>query len=70
MKNKKLNHTERTLKNMSKKQSQVVEPTLREQYNIIKKDVLKLRDDISKGYDLAKGLIEKKGLVSELLKAR
>ncbi len=44
--------------------------SLSEQYNVIKKDLLKLREDLSKGYDLTKGLIERKGFINELLKVK
>jgi hypothetical protein len=44
--------------------------TLKEQYEVIREDVLKLREDLTKGYDLAKGMVEKKGFINQLLKSR
>jgi hypothetical protein len=80
--NKRRNHSEKILQKMSKKaaepsekkssssSSRSSEKTLREQYEIIRKDVLKLREDLTKGYDMAKGLVEKKGFLTQLLKTR
>lgn len=81
---KKRNHAEKILQKMSKKasantskpvessatRSAKPEPTLSEQYEVIRSDILKLRDDLSKGYDMAKGMIERKGLINQLLKAK
>jgi hypothetical protein len=82
--NKKRNHAEKVLQAMSKKASQpgspiatpatdkktsVVDP-LRDQYEVIRKDLLKLREDLSKGYDMAREVLERKGLINELLKLR
>lgn len=81
---KKRNHADKILQKMSKKasadtskpvdssgaKSSRAEPTLGEQYEVIRGDILKLRDDLSKGYDMAKGMIEKKGLFNQLLKAK
>jgi hypothetical protein len=41
-----------------------------EQYDLIRKDVLKLGEDLSKGYDLAKSKLEKSGLIGQLLKSQ
>ncbi|HXH31783.1 MAG TPA: hypothetical protein VNJ01_13300 [Bacteriovoracaceae bacterium] len=46
------------------------EKALKEQYILIRDDILKLRDDLTKGYDMAKGLLEKKGVVKELIKGQ
>lgn len=83
--NKRRNHADKILQTMSKKASQpgsplaaapsakkstsVIDP-LKEQYDVIRKDVLKLREDLAKGYDMAREALEKKGLISELLKAK
>ncbi len=82
--NKRRSHAEKVLQAMSKKASQpggpsaspapekktsVIDP-LREQYDVIREDLLKLREDLSKGYDLARSTLEKKGVISELLKFR
>lgn len=82
--NKRRNHADKVLQAMSKKATQPGSPTastatekkvsvidpLKEQYDVIREDLLKLREDLSKGYDLAKTTLEKKGLISELLKSR
>lgn len=82
--NKRRSHADKVLQAMSKKAGQPGSPTaspvsekkvsiidpLKEQYEVIREDILKLREDLSKGYDLAKSTIEKKGLISELLKSR
>jgi hypothetical protein len=82
--NKRSSHAEKVLKTMSKKATQPGSPTaspvsekkvsvidpLREQYDVIREDILKLREDLSKGYDLARSTFEKKGLISELLKSK
>ena len=61
---------EKVINKLSKKAKPITENhSLREQYDIIKNDLLKLREDLSKGYDLAKGL-DKKGLVREILKTK
>lgn len=80
---KKRNHAEKILQKMSKKASgpgtkpvdasatkRSADTSLSEQYEIIRSDILKLRDDLSKGYDMAKGMIEKKGLINQLLKTK
>lgn len=81
---KKRNHADKILQKMSKKasaetakpvessttKSSTSGPTLSEQYEVICGDILKLRDDLSKGYDMAKGMIERKGLINQLLKVK
>ena len=72
--NKRRSHADKILQTMSKKASQpgspsaspaaekkvsVIDP-LKEQYEVIREDLMKLREDLSKGYDLAKSTIEKK----------
>ena len=81
---KKRNHADKILQKMSKKasaetakpvessttKSSTSGPTLSDQYEVIRGDILKLRDDLSKGYDMAKGMIERKGLINQLLKVK
>lgn len=43
---------------------------LKGQYDVIRNDLLKLRDDLGKGYDMAKGMMDKKVLVKELLNTK
>ncbi|MGE3608885.1 MAG: hypothetical protein AB7I27_04800 [Bacteriovoracaceae bacterium] len=43
---------------------------LKEQYNEIRKDLIKLRQDLSKGYGLAKTMMERKGFVKQFLKTK
>lgn len=47
-----------------------VDPTLKEQYDTIRKDILKLREDISSGYDVARKLVEKKGFAKKLFSVK
>lgn len=77
--NKRRSHADKILQKMSKKvseptskkdQSAKSSDTLRDQYDVIRKDLIKLREDLTKGYDMAKNLVEKKGLLNQLLKAR
>lgn len=46
------------------------DPTFREQYEVIRDDIMKLRTDLQKGYDMAKDVVEKRGILRQLLKAR
>jgi hypothetical protein len=51
------------------KRKPVTEDNIKEQYQIIRKDILKLREDLSKGYEMARGMVqEQKGYFSQLLK--
>lgn len=43
---------------------------LRNQYDIIRDDVVKLRDDLQKGYDMARGMVERKSLLKDFLKGK
>jgi hypothetical protein len=66
-------HVEKTLKSMSRRAKAGAgnaDPSLRDQYAIIREDLLKLREDLQKGYDMAKGMVEKRGLLGQLFKAR
>lgn len=79
MGNKRRNQAEKVLKNATKRASRSeaatvvkqlsknVDPSLRNQYDVIRKDLLKLRSDLAKGYDLAKSAVERKGFVKQLL---
>jgi hypothetical protein len=49
-------------------QNSKVETGFREQYDIIREDILKLRVDLQKGYDMAKELLDKKGLLKSKAK--
>jgi hypothetical protein len=81
MSNTKRGHASKLLQKMSKRASAPVEknenssseqsgPSLRAQYEIIRNDVIKLRDDLTKGYDMAKTMVEKKGFITQFLKVR
>ncbi len=41
-----------------------------DQYRVIREDILKLRNDLTRGYDMAKEAIDKKTIISELMKLR
>lgn len=43
---------------------------LQNQYNVIRKDILKLREDLQKGYDMARGMVDRKSLIKDFLKAK
>ena len=69
--NNKKNHTAKLLSKTAKKASSPQSSRgnkaksqvgLREQYDIIRNDLLKLREDIRKGYDMARGLVDKNNL--------
>ena len=61
MKEKTLNKiSKRISKPKSNGNTSSVHVTLKDQYEVIKQDVLKLRDDLSKGYDLVRNLVDKK----------
>lgn len=46
------------------------EAELKDQYYLIRDDINKLRDDLAKGYDMARTWIDKKGSIKEFLKTR
>ena len=46
------------------------ESALQNQYKIIREDLMKLRRDISEGYDMAKTRVEKTGFFRQLLKTK
>lgn len=43
---------------------------LKGQYEVIRNDLLKLRADLGKGYDMAKGMMDKNTLVKEFLNTK
>ena len=74
----KRNHAQKVLHKMTKRmtnsgQEQAKggeENSLKQQYDLIREDLLKLRDDLSKGYDMAKGMMDRKRLVNQFLKTK
>lgn len=66
------NKLRRVARTDSKKGSKAEEnfKNLKEQYEIIRDDVLKLRTDLQKGYDMARGMIDKKSLLKELRRTK
>jgi hypothetical protein len=46
------------------------EAELKDQYYLIRDDINKLRDDLAKGYDMARTWIDKKGALKSFLKTR
>lgn len=54
----------------SSKSESVDNSVLAEQYRVIRNDLLKLRDDISRGYTMARDMYGKKTLVKDLMKLR
>ncbi len=66
---------EKTLKGISRRASRSGvndegDPSLREQYAIIREDLQKLRSDLQKGYVMAKGMVEKRSFLGDLFGAR
>jgi hypothetical protein len=82
MSQKKHTHTEKVLKGMSKRaarpdhasQEHIAKDSgfsgLRDQYDVIREDIMKLREDLQKGYDMAKGAVDRKNLLGQLFKSR
>lgn len=75
MSQKRSSHTERILKGLSKKATKRTVNSdkllsLKDQYDVIKEDFLKLRRDLQKGYDMAKDTVEKKSFLNQLFKTR
>jgi alkylated DNA nucleotide flippase Atl1 len=79
--NKRSRHVDKVLQNLSKATSQphahvdteakatAQEDSLTEQYNIIRQDLMKLRDDVVKGVDLAKTSLNKETIIN-LIRSR
>lgn len=57
-------------KKSSKTDSSSENSALGEQYRVIRNDLLKLKDDITRGYSLARDMYGKKTLVKDLMKLR
>ncbi len=83
--NRRRNHAEKILHNASErsaakdassrvvidvKKSGSLESDLKKQYEIIKKDLIKLRNDLTKGFDMAKSCAEKKGTIKNFFRSR
>ncbi len=52
------------------KTSKKDDSALQNQYKIIREDLMRLRKDISEGYDIAKTRVEKTGFFRQLLKTK
>lgn len=64
-------HAAQLVKQMNKKaESGSERSVLVEQYKVIREDLMKLREDITRGYDMAKDAVDKRTLLSELMKLR
>ncbi len=69
-------HVQKALQRMAKKNSasssgdSTAMGSLKDQYEIIRNDLVKLRDDLQKGYDMAKNVVEKKSFLGSLLKTK
>lgn len=57
-------------KSSSRTGKQSPEAELKNQYHLIREDLNKLRDDLAKGYDMARTWIDKKSSLKSFLKAR
>ena len=79
----KKNHTEKILNKIGKQPGKQVMgkirqtdnkthkgTTLGEQYSIIRNDLMKLKEDLSIGFDLAKGLVDRRKFMSKLIKTK
>lgn len=66
-------HVSQLAKQM-KKSDELHEATSEEglagQYRVIKDDLMKLREDLTRGYDMAKDAVDKKTILNELMKLR
>jgi len=54
----------------SSKSDSAESSVLAEQYRVIRNDLMKLKDDISRGYTMARDMYGKKTLVKDLMKLR
>ncbi len=75
MSQKRATNIEKTLKSISRRVSKTgssarSDPSLREQYVIIRQDLQKLRDDLQKGYEMARGIVEKRSFLGQIFRAR
>lgn len=66
-----MSKSQKVLNRMTKKVTHTAnELDFKQQYKIIKEDLLKLRQDLEKGYDIAKSYVGKNGLLSSVFKNR
>ncbi len=67
-------HVSQLAKQINKKdeshESSNEESGLAEQYRVIKEDLMKLREDVTRGYDMAKEAVDKRTILNELMKLR
>jgi hypothetical protein len=71
MRPKKIVESDKIIKsaNIKKAKTPLSSPSLRQQYVVIREDILKLKADLQKGYSIAKGAVEKKKFLKELLES-
>jgi hypothetical protein len=62
--------TEGTTHSSEKNADSPASSVLLEQYRIIREDIIKLADDITRGYDVAREMFDKKTLMKDLLKLK
>lgn len=72
-----MSHTQKIITKMSKKAmrsdksgNQIRSGDFKQQYEIIRKDVMKLKKDLQKGYDMARRVVEKKGFLNQFIKTK
>jgi hypothetical protein len=68
-------HVAQLAKQMNKQGDEISESSKEEnpfveQYRVIREDLMKLRDDLTHGYDMAKEAVDKKTILNELMKLR
>lgn len=66
-------HAAQLIKKMKKDEhngSAADDSALVQQYRVIRDDLMKLRDDLTRGYDMAKDAVEKRTILNELMKLR
>lgn len=68
-------HVTQIAKRVNKKSDSIEDASssdggLTEQYKLIKEDLMKLREDLNRGYDMAKEAVDKKTIINELMKIR
>ena len=77
MKQKKIMNKGKTQRDSSKRSGEgnyrsetSAENNLKKQYNLIREDIVKLRNDLQKGYDMAKEVMEKRNILGQILKSK
>jgi hypothetical protein len=71
MAHKRQGHRSKALNEISKNSTpEVVSTTLKDQYEVIRKDLIKLRMDLQKGWTIARESLTKRPSVSSLKKSR